>query len=321
MSGYIGNIPTPQATQSRQSFTATASQTSFATAGYTSGFLDVYLNGVHLLDGADYAATNGSDIVLTVGAAASDVLEVVSYSTFEVLDPTFTGTTTLTDSGAAPLVANRTASNGDIIDLQKDGASVGSIGSLNGVAGSYFGTGTTAISAYSGALRSVNGSTGSYVDNTINIGTASSRFKDLYLSGGVYLGGTGAANYWTGYEEGTFTPILSVGTWTVGDAKYVRNGNLCTVYIKGGFFSDTTSSLSIAIGGLPFNSPTDWDQHVVGTSMWDDTAGGKHIVYINSQSYLQFYDGVAAGSYAAMSHSALSGAGAYTHISATYRIT
>ena len=84
-----------QVLQNRQAFVCTDSQTSFATAGYTAGFLDVYLNGVHLLDSADYTATNGSDIVLTVGAAAGDVLEVVSYSTFEVLDPTFTGTTTV----------------------------------------------------------------------------------------------------------------------------------------------------------------------------------------------------------------------------------
>ena len=83
MSGYIGTIPTPQATQTRQTFTATASQTSFATAGYTPGFVDVYLNGVHLLNGTDYTASNGSDIVLTAGAAASDVLEVVTYATFE----------------------------------------------------------------------------------------------------------------------------------------------------------------------------------------------------------------------------------------------
>jgi hypothetical protein len=44
MGGYIGPIPVPQGTQTRQSFTASASQTSFATAGYTVGFLDVYLN-------------------------------------------------------------------------------------------------------------------------------------------------------------------------------------------------------------------------------------------------------------------------------------
>ena len=83
MSGYIGNVPTPQATQTRQIFTATASQTSFATAGYTPGFLDVYLNGVHLLNGTDYTASNGSDLVLTVGANLNDVLEVITYATFE----------------------------------------------------------------------------------------------------------------------------------------------------------------------------------------------------------------------------------------------
>ena len=32
------------------------------------------------------------------------------------------------------------------------------------------------------------------------------RFKDLYLSGGVYLGGTGSANQLDDYEEGTWTP-------------------------------------------------------------------------------------------------------------------
>lgn len=84
MSGYIGNIPVPQATQTRQSFTATAGQTSFATGGYTSGYIDVYLNGIRLVDGTDYTATNGSDVVLTVGAAADDVLEILAFTTFEV---------------------------------------------------------------------------------------------------------------------------------------------------------------------------------------------------------------------------------------------
>lgn len=83
MSGYIGTQPVPQATQTRDTFTATASQTSFATAGYTPGFIDVYLNGVHLQNGTDFTATNGSDVVLTTGAALNDVLEVVAYSTFD----------------------------------------------------------------------------------------------------------------------------------------------------------------------------------------------------------------------------------------------
>ena len=46
MSGYIGAQPVPQATQHREAFTATASQTSFATVGYTPQFVDLYLNGV-----------------------------------------------------------------------------------------------------------------------------------------------------------------------------------------------------------------------------------------------------------------------------------
>ena len=47
MAGYIGNIPVPEATQTRDNFTATSGQTTFATSGYTPGYLDVYLNGVH----------------------------------------------------------------------------------------------------------------------------------------------------------------------------------------------------------------------------------------------------------------------------------
>jgi|TARA_B110000908_G_scaffold155635_1_gene194012 DNA-binding beta-propeller fold protein YncE len=82
MSGYIGTQPVPQATQTRDAFTATASQTSFATGGYSPGFIDVFLNGVKLA-AADYTATNGSEVVLAVGAALNDIIETVAYTTFE----------------------------------------------------------------------------------------------------------------------------------------------------------------------------------------------------------------------------------------------
>ena len=83
MSGYIGTIPTPQATMNRDVFTATAGQTSFPTSGYTPSYLDVYMNGVHLVNGTDYTANNGSDVVLTSGAAAGDNVEIVIFKTFE----------------------------------------------------------------------------------------------------------------------------------------------------------------------------------------------------------------------------------------------
>ena len=94
MAGYLGAIPVPQATQHRESFTATSGQTTFATAGYTAGFLDVYLNGSHLSP-ADFTATNGSDVVLASGASTGDVCDIISYTAFEVADQTFTGTTTM----------------------------------------------------------------------------------------------------------------------------------------------------------------------------------------------------------------------------------
>lgn len=81
MAGYFGSQPVPQALRTGGSITATASQTSFATAGYTVGYVDVFLNGV-LLDASDYTATNGSDIVLVLAAAASDILTWVSYAPF-----------------------------------------------------------------------------------------------------------------------------------------------------------------------------------------------------------------------------------------------
>ena len=84
MSGYIGNAPVPHSTQTRQTFTAVSGQTSFATAGFTAGFVDVYMNGVRLVDGTDFAAINGSDVVLTSGAAAGDIIDVLMFTAVDL---------------------------------------------------------------------------------------------------------------------------------------------------------------------------------------------------------------------------------------------
>ena len=258
MSGYIGTQPVPQATQHREAFTATASQTSFATVGYTPQFVDVYLNGVKLA-AADYTATNGSDIVLTTGAALNDILEYVAYTPFEVASQTFTGTTTVTDSGAAPLVANRTTSDGTIIDLRKDGTTVGSIGATNG--DMFLATGVAGIRLTDSVpdIRPVL-SDGSNSDATTNLGAGGDRFKDLYLSGGVYLGGTGAANYLDDYEEGTVTATMvpaTSGTITLGPSNilaYTKVGRV--VHVQGMLQPTSVSSpvgASVAVT-LPFTA-------------------------------------------------------------------
>ena len=70
-------------TSSRQTYTATASQTTFAIT-YDLGFVDVYLNGVKLLAGTDFTATNGTSVVLTTGATAGDIVDIVAYGSFEL---------------------------------------------------------------------------------------------------------------------------------------------------------------------------------------------------------------------------------------------
>ena len=72
---YIGAIPTPAATESRQEFTATANQTVFNTTGGTVGYCDCFLNGVKMAN-SDFSF-DGADVTLTTGAAAGDVLAVV----------------------------------------------------------------------------------------------------------------------------------------------------------------------------------------------------------------------------------------------------
>jgi hypothetical protein len=74
-------------------YSATANQTTFSgsdlnslTLSYTVGAEQVYLNGVLLVRGSDYTASTGTSIVLTSGAAASDILAVLALGTFNVSD-------------------------------------------------------------------------------------------------------------------------------------------------------------------------------------------------------------------------------------------
>ena len=274
MSVYIGNIPTPQATQTRDTFTATSGQTSFATSGYTPNFLDVYLNGVHLVNGTDYTASNGSDVVLTTGATTGDNLEVVSYSTYEVNAQTYTGGLTAKNDGAAAITANRLSSDGTILDLKKDGTTVAAIGVAD--------TDNVYFSATTGGGSGLRfwgaGGTNPLItpmkegvvsDAEVDFGRSANRFKDLYLSGGVYLGGTGSANLLDDYEEGTWTPVDASGaglTFTIAAGMYTKVGRLVVASFRVQFPS-TASTAALVISGLPFNSAIVGSQEHQGSAL------------------------------------------------------
>jgi hypothetical protein len=94
-------------------------------------------------------------------------------------------------------------------------------------------------------------------DAAIGTGHSATRFKDLYLSGGVYLGGTGAANKLDDYEEGTWTPTVAGGTagYQIRTGRYTKIGNLvrlrCAVKLN-----SWSGTGTVTITGIPFTCVT-----------------------------------------------------------------
>ena len=84
--GYIGRAPGDSSVVvSRQIFNPTGVTTDFTFAsGYTVGYLDLYLNGSRLIEGPDYAASDGSTISLISPAQDGDVIEGVAYKAFNL---------------------------------------------------------------------------------------------------------------------------------------------------------------------------------------------------------------------------------------------
>ena len=88
--GYIGRAPGDSTVIiARQQYTATGVTTDFTfTSGYTVGYVDVYLNGVRLLEGGDYAAQGSPNVGLTSAAQVNDIVEIVAYKAFNATNVT-----------------------------------------------------------------------------------------------------------------------------------------------------------------------------------------------------------------------------------------
>src|SRR5210317_33989 len=107
-SGWIPAGSSVNGTSARFVYTATSGQTTFTgaddnanTLAYDAGFLDLYLNGVKLLNGTDFTATSGTSIVLTTGASTSDVLDIVAYGTFQLANFSINDATDVSTGGVA----------------------------------------------------------------------------------------------------------------------------------------------------------------------------------------------------------------------------
>ena len=189
----------------------------------------------------------------------------VAYESANAADPTF--------------LVNNTGADGDIIQLRKDGTVVGSIGASGGDL--LVGTGDTAVRFVDAddALVPFN-TNGSGRDAAIDLGASTERFKNLYLSGGVYLGGTGAANLLDDYEEGEWWPTIyghTSGSLTLqqnSPAKYVKIGRFVHVSCFDLIWTANSGLVgNVCLGGLPFAS--DYNRYNIGT--FGGSGGGMSI--------------------------------------------
>lgn len=135
--GYIGRNPADSNTIiGRQIFTATSGQTSFTvTGGYDVGFIQVYLNGIKLLEGQDYQANDKRTVLLDDPAEENDKLEVVAFKAFNVSLPESTGTLSVTGNlnvaGSLGVVGFLTAAATALENITITGLST--FGSNNGI--------------------------------------------------------------------------------------------------------------------------------------------------------------------------------------------
>jgi hypothetical protein len=211
------------------------------------------------------------------------------------------GVVGITRSGSNPLDLNRLVSDGTLIEFNKDGTIVGDIGVNNGdnlrIQGnsSHSGIefGTDAIFPHKNSLN---------VDATIDLGESTLRWRDIYLSGGVLLGGTGSANYLNDYEVGTWTPQIWKGTTQVTSptaalGQYRKIGDV--IFYSFYFFkssgSNTDSNLW-NLRGLPFamenaavSGYTCLTASYTGINSVNHFDAGPHRWQNNGSSYFELY--------------------------------
>jgi hypothetical protein len=195
-----------------------------------------------------------------------------------------------TRASGPPLVLNRTTTDGIIAEFKKDGTTVGSIGSTSGsmyIEGNPA-TGKVGLTFFGSTIEPRDA--GAASDGDVDLGASGSRFKDLYLSGGVYLGGTGAANLLDDYEEGTWDGVITDGTnsATMVDTEcfYTKIGRLVT--LSGDISTSALGSVAgafIRISGVPFSNGAKGVSAAIGrASGLAITAGYIPTLYFDASS-------------------------------------
>jgi hypothetical protein len=222
----------------------------------------------------------------------------------------------------SPLIINRQTSDGYIAQFRKDGITVGSIGT----AGSRLNIGTSNTGLFFNnnqpSIEPYDVANSTTRDNAIDLGSSDERFKDLYLGGGLYVGGTGTANKLDDYEEGTWTATVGTGTVSSVFGKYTKIGDkvFCSVALSS--FSDRSTATAISIQSLPFAVKTGfYTSTAIGLHRFVNTGNNGDTVstyLVPNTTYLQLYQCASNVTWNSVRHDHLSNASAEFYINFTY---
>ena len=140
---------TPNIATKSVSATATADQTSFTVeGGYRINELGVYRNGVRLVQGKDFTASDGSSVTLLSGATVGDILDFYVLDSFNVADA-------INTVGDQTLSGELTATGGFNIGISSAGTLINTDSGPTGISSiNFVGTGNTLI--YNSGTNSVD---------------------------------------------------------------------------------------------------------------------------------------------------------------------
>ena len=129
---------TPNIATKSVSATATADQTSFTVeGGYRINELGVYRNGVRLVQGKDFTASDGATVTLLSGATVDDILDFVILDSFNVADA-------ILAVGDQTLSGELTATSGFTIGITSAGTLINNDSGPTGITSiNFVGTGNT----------------------------------------------------------------------------------------------------------------------------------------------------------------------------------
>ena len=152
--GYIGRNPSDSSVViARQTFEPSTSTSDFTfTAGYTPGYLDLYINGARQIEGRDYNANDGSTVSLVSAATSGDVLEIIAYKAFNVGDAASSSTGNFAVGNDLSVNNNAAISN----DLNVTGITTTGLG-LNVSAGGANISGVVTATSYQGDGSALTG--------------------------------------------------------------------------------------------------------------------------------------------------------------------